>query len=105
MVDVQETPAVEPEETGGDERTGFQIAGALLIVLGWGFGVFLNLLLHASAHPGGRVIGSVRIYTTLGPYAWAILAFGIAVGFFGVALVWLARDAKTGPLRLPGTPY
>jgi hypothetical protein len=105
MVDVQETPAVAPEESGGDERAGLQIAGAVLITLGWGFGVFLNVLLHASARSGGRVIGSIRIFSTLGPYAEAVLGFGLVTGAIGVAFLWLARDVRAGPLRLPGTSY
>jgi hypothetical protein len=105
VTDVQETPAVEPEDEGGDERFGLQIAGAIGIFVGWGIGVFLNVLLHVSAHSGGRLVGWVRVYPALGPYAWAVVLVGLFTGLFGVGLLWAARDSKSGPIRWPGTPY
>jgi hypothetical protein len=105
VTDLQETPAVAPEDEGGNARAGLQIAGAIGIFVGWGVGVFLNVLLHASAHPGGRVIGWVRIFPSLGPYAWAVLLVGLFTGLFGVGLLWVSRDARPGPLRLPGASY
>lgn len=105
MTDLQETPAVAPEDEGGNEKLGFQVAAAIGIFVGWGVGVFLNLLLHASAHAGGRVIGWVRIYPTLGPYAWAVLLVGLFTGLFGLGLLWVARASKSGPVRWPGTTY
>jgi hypothetical protein len=105
VTDLQETPAVEPEDEGGNERAGLQVAGALAIFVGWGLGVFLNVLLHLSAHAGGRVVGWVRIYPHLGPYAWAILLVGLFTGVFGVGLLYVSRDARSAPVVLPGTPY
>ena len=106
MTDLQETPAVAPEDEGGNARAGFVVAGSLLIFVGWGLGVFLNVLLHESAHAGGRVLdGFVRIYPTLGPYAWSLLGLGLFAGVLGVAMIWLRRDETRGPLRLPGTSY
>jgi len=105
VTDLQETPAVEPEDEGGDERAGFQIAGGLFVFLGWGIGVFLNILLHASAHAGGRVVGLWRVYPSYGPYAWAFLIMGVLTGFFGIALLWIARESHPGPIRIPGFPY
>ena len=105
MTDLQETPAVEPEDEGGNERAGFRIAGALFLFVGWGLGVFLNVLLHASAHAGGRVVGFVRIYPAFGPFAWATLAMGIVTGLFGVGLLWISRESNAGPIRIPGFPY
>jgi hypothetical protein len=105
VTDLQETPAVEPEEEGGNERAGLRVAGALAVFVGWGLGVFLNVLLHVSAHAGGRLVGWVRIYPTLGPYAWGVLLLGAFTGIFGVAMIWVSHDAKAGPLHLPGTSY
>jgi hypothetical protein len=105
VTDLQETPAIEPEDEGGNERAGFRIAGAILVFVGWGLAVFLNALLHASAHPGGRVVGFVRISSTLGPFAWATLALGLFTGLFGVGMLWIARESNPGPVRLPGFPY
>ena len=106
MTDLQETPAVAPEDEGGNLRAGFVVAGSLLIFVGWGLGVFLNVLLHASARSGGRVLdGFVRIYPTLGPYAWALLGLGVFAGALGAAMIGLSRSETRGPLRLPGTSY
>jgi hypothetical protein len=103
--DLQESPAVAPEDEGGNERFGLQIAGGLGIFVGWGLGVFLNVLLHASARHGGRVLGWVRIYPTLGPYAWAVLLVGLFTGLFGVGVLWVSRDSPRGAAVLPGTTY
>jgi hypothetical protein len=105
VADLQESPAVEPEDEGGNARFGMQIAGAIGIFVGWGLGVFLNLLLHASARGGSRVVGWVRIYPTLGPYAWSVLLVGLFTGLFGVALLWASRESRSGPVVLPGTTY
>jgi hypothetical protein len=105
VTDLQNTPAVAPEDEGGNERAGLRIAGALAIVVGWGLGVFVNVLLHVSAHPAGRVVGWVRVYPTLGPYAWGVLLLGAFTGVFGIALMWVSQFAKSGPLHLPGTTY
>ena len=105
MTDPQDVPAVAPEDEGGNERAGLRIAGALAVLVGWGLGVFLNVLLHVSAHSGGRVVGWVRVYPALGPYAWGVLLLGLFTGAFGLAMIWVSRDAPAGPLRLPGTSY
>jgi hypothetical protein len=105
MVDLQETPAVPPTDTGGDERIGFQIAGILLIALGWGVAVVGNLLLHHAAGAGGLLLGPVRITSRMGSFAWAAFGFGVFTGIFGVLLLWVARSSPRGPFVLPGYPY
>jgi hypothetical protein len=105
VTDLQNTPAVEPEEEGGNERAGLRVAGALAVFVGWGLGVFLNVLLHVSAHSGGRVVGWVRVYPALGPYAWGVLALGVFTGVFGIAMIWVSQFSKAGALHLPGTSY
>jgi len=105
VTDFSETPAVPPMDPGGDERLGLQIAGAILIVLGFGVGAFLNLLVHFLAGSNGMVIGPWTVSTTLGPYGWALLLFGVATGAIGEAFLILARDARRGPTVLPGFPY
>jgi hypothetical protein len=105
VTDLQNAPAVAPEDEGGNERAGLRVAGALAILVGWGLGVFLNVLLHLSAHSGGRVVGWVRIYPAFGPYAWAVLLLGAFTGVFGAAMIWVSQFAKPGPLHLPGTSY
>lgn len=105
MVDIQETPAVPPMDPGGDERVGYFLAGAILVALGWGFAVLLNLWLHYMAGSGALSFGGHTITSTLGSYAWATLGFGIFVGAFGVVLIALGRTYPKGPLVLPGYDY
>jgi len=105
MVDIHETPAVPPMDPKGDERLGYFIAGALLILVGWIGGVVLNVLLHLLAGSGGMAVGWVRITSTLGPYAWAVVGFGLFTGAIGVVLLALGRGSPRGPLVLPGYDY
>jgi hypothetical protein len=105
VVDLQETAAVPPMDPGGDERVGYFVAGGLLVTIGWGVGVGLNLLLHYMAGGGGMTIAGHTITSTLGSYAWATFAFGMFAGAFGVVLVALGRASPKGPLVLPGYDY
>jgi hypothetical protein len=105
VVDIQETPAVPPMDPGGDTRVGYFLAGAILVVLGWGVGVVLNLVLHYLAGGAGLTFAGHTITSTLGAYAWATFAFGLATGAFGVVLVALGRASPKGPLVLPGYDY
>ncbi|HEV2520617.1 MAG TPA: hypothetical protein VGX00_08425 [Thermoplasmata archaeon] len=104
MADLSETPAVAPEPSGGNDRAGMQIAGALLIVLGFGLGVFTNIYLHAIASATGSPFGPWTIHPILGPYAWATVILGTFSGLVGIGLVWVARGEPKGPVRLPGAP-
>jgi hypothetical protein len=105
VVDLQETPAVPPMDPGGDERAGYLVAGALLIVLGWGFAVVANLLLHYLAGSGSLSVAGHTFTSTLGSYAWATVGFGLFTGAFGVVLLALGRAAPEGPVVLPGYDY
>lgn len=105
VVDVHESPAVPPMDPGGDERLGYYIAGAVLIVLGWVGGVAANLLAHWIAGSGGMTVGWVRITSAMGSYAWAAFAAGLFTGAIGVVLLSLGRTSPKGPLVLPGYDY
>ena len=104
MTDLQNTPAVAPEDEGGNERVGLRIAGAPRLFVGWGLGVFVNVLLHVSAHSAGGSIGWVRVYPTLGPYAWGVLLLGVVHGRLRRRPDLGQRASRrSGPLHLPGT--
>lgn len=105
VVDLQETPAVPPTDYGGDERVGYFVAGAILVVLGWGIAVVLNLVLHYLGGTSGITVAGHTFTSTLGPYAWAALGFGLFVGAFGVVLLALGRGSPKGPIVLPGYDY
>jgi len=105
VVDIHETPAVPPMDPGGDERLGYYLAGGLLIALGWGLGVVVNLALHGLAGSQGMTLGWVRITSALGAYAWGVFAFGLFTGAVGTMLLVLARNSPKGPLVLPGYDY
>ena len=105
MEDLQETPAVPDEPSGGDERIGWTIAGVLAVLAGWVGGVAGNLLAHRLAPPAGWTVGPVWIGPSMGPYAWAVFGLGLGVGAFGVVLLYLASRATRGPFVLPGATY
>ena len=105
MVDIHETPAVPPMDPGGDIRIGYYIAGWILVFLGWGLAVFVNLFLHYLAGSAGTSIAGHVITSTLGPYAWATFGFGVFTGAFGVVLLALGRATPRGPFVLPGYDY
>lgn len=105
VVDIRETPATPPEDYGGDVRIGWEIAGGLLIALGWGMGVVVNVIAHAVAPSAGFVFIWVHIYPTMGDYSLAALGIGLFGGILGVVLWGLGRTSPRGPLVLPGYDY
>ena len=105
VADHQDSPATPPEDYGADQRIGWQAAGATLIVLGWGFGVIVNLCLHAIAPSSGLPLIWVRIFPSLGYYAWAFFGLGLFAGAFGAVLIALGRSEPRGPFVLPGYDY
>lgn len=101
-MDLQETPAVPPSDPGGDVRLGYLGGGGLLVVLGWGVAVALNLLLHLTAPDSGHRVWTVYFGPTMGPYAWATFGLGLLAGAMGVVLLGLGRRSPKGPFVLPG---
>jgi hypothetical protein len=102
---LQETPATPEEPTGGDERIGYFAAGGVLVALGWGLGVVVNLLLHWVARGGAFVLLGVHFGGTMGAYSWAVFGLGLVAGALGVALLALARATPRGKFILPGVDY
>jgi len=105
VVDRAEAPATPPFDPKGDERIGYFVAGGTLIFLGWGLGVVVNLVLHWEARAGSFQIAGVHFGPTLGAYAWAVFALGLAAGAVGAALLAVARGTLRGPFVLPGADY
>lgn len=86
-------------------RLGWFIAGGLLIAVGWGVAVLLNLILHYLAGTAGMTVAGHTFTSTLGPYAWATFGFGLFAGAFGVVLVAFGQTSPRGPFVLPGYDY
>ncbi len=102
MSDLQETPATPDEPTGGDERIGYFAAGGVLIALGWGLGVLVNLLLHWAARSAPFSLLGVHFGAAMGEYSWAVFGLGLVSGALGVALLGVAHGIPRGKLVLPG---
>jgi hypothetical protein len=105
MTDLQETPATPPEDYGGDERAGYLAAGLLLLIVGWGASILLNIVVHAMAPTGGQAFGPFWIYPTWGVYAWGVAVVGFFAGALGAAMLSLGWSMPYQPLVLPGYSY
>jgi hypothetical protein len=105
VTDIDELPAVPPEDRGGDERIGYLAGGILLIVVGWGLGVIANVLVHQMAPASGLVVGPWRIFPSLGVYALGLVGLGTVAGVVGVFMLWLGRHSPRGKFVLPGYSY
>lgn len=105
MTDLQETPATPPVDFGGDARLGMRIAGGLLVVLGWGFGLVVNAMVHYDATSTGTVLWMVRVFPHWGAYAIGVAILGAFTGALGGAMLALSRHEPAGPLVLPGFSY
>ncbi len=103
--DLEERPAVPPRDAGADERYGWFVAGGLLIAVGLGVLVGLNLALHRIATSSGIPLGPFRIFPTIGAFSEASIALGIVAAIVGAALIGYARRSPPGPFVLPGEPY
>jgi hypothetical protein len=105
VVDLQETPAVPPMDSGGDERAGYFLAGATMIFLGWGLGVLVNLGLHMYAPARGISVAGIWFGHVVGTYAWSAVGFGLMSGAIGIGLLLVGQSTPKGRLVLPGTDY
>jgi hypothetical protein len=103
--DINDRPAVPPMDTGADERYGFLLAGAILLLLGWGLLLLVNVALHLTAPSSGTVFGPVHVYPSFGPYAWTSAIFGVGTGLVGLALLYFGWSSPKGKFVLPGQPY
>lgn len=95
-----------PFDPGGDERLGYFVAGGLLIAVGWGVAVGLNVALHALAGAAAPIGWfGLRVGRAWGSEGEAVAIFGALTGAFGAVLVVLGRGSPRGPAVLPGAEY
>lgn len=99
------SPPVPPQDHGGNYRIGWQATGVLCLVVGWLFAIAINLAAHVTAPSGGHRLFGIFVGPSMGPYGWTVLGIGLAVGFFGIVLLHLARTSPPGRFILPGYPY
>jgi hypothetical protein len=87
---------------GGNRRAGFLAGGALLLLLGFGGCMIVNLLLHLSAPLGGCLAlpGGFHVCSGWGWYATTLFALGVLATLVGAGMVWLGLRMPAGPLRL-----
>jgi hypothetical protein len=84
----------------GDRRLGYFAAGSILLALGLGGGLFLNVVLHRLAPSGGLDLLLFRVYPGWSPYATVALGLGVLTSLVGGALLYLGWSSPTGPLSL-----
>ncbi len=89
--------------TDGNQRAGFLAGGTLLLVVGMGGGLVLNLILHGAAPSGGINLGLFRVYPGWSLYDTIVATLGIIASLIGIGMIWFGFDMPAGPLRLPDT--
>ncbi len=87
---------------GGNRRAGFLSGGVLLLILGLGVGILLNLYLHMTAPAGGcQTIGTLlHVCSSWGWYATVVLTLGAFATLVGAGMVGLGLQLPSSPLRL-----
>lgn len=87
----------------GNRRAGYFIAASFLLILGFGVGVALNILVHITAPSQGVRVFFVTVYPYFGWYAVLVLALGVVSAFIGLGMIWLGLNERFGRLSLPDT--
>lgn len=88
-------------DDSGNVRAGFLGGGALLVVLGLGGGLMLNLLLHSFAPSSGIDLFLVKVYPGWSLYASLVAVGGIVASIIGMGMLWVGFDYPPGPIGLP----
>ncbi len=84
----------------GDRRVGYFVAGTILLLVGLGGGILLNVLLHHLAPPGGYGLGLFRVYPGWSAYASVALGLGVLTSLVGGAMLYFGWTTPRGMLRL-----
>jgi hypothetical protein len=85
----------------GNSRFGFFMGGVILVVLGLGCAIILNVILHATAPSGGYDLLWFKVYPGWSWYATVTAIIGVLAALIGSAMVWFGFTDPSGPLSLP----
>ncbi len=83
----------------GDRRVGYFIAGTILLLIGLGGGLLLNVLLHRLAPAEGYGLGLFRVYPGWSAYASVAFGLGVLTALVGGAMLYLGWSTPRGALR------
>jgi hypothetical protein len=87
----------------GNSRLGFFMGGVILIVLGLGCAIMLNVILHAIAPTGGVQLLWFKVFPGWSWYATVAAIIGVVATLVGSGMVWFGFTDPSGPLSLPDT--
>jgi hypothetical protein len=87
----------------GNSRLGFFMGGIILIVLGLGCAIILNIILHAMAPSGGMDFFWFRVYPGWSWYATITAILGVLATLVGSGMAYFGVTDPSGPIALPDT--
>lgn len=87
---------------GGNRRAGLLAGGSLLLVIGMGGAILLNIFLHLLPAVGQceLFVGLLRVCNEWGWYATIVLALGAFATLVGAGMIWLGLQLPVSRLRL-----
>jgi hypothetical protein len=90
------------EVVSGNRRAGLFAAGGVLLFLGMGVAIVLNILLHQLATPTSclNIAGILTICPNWGWGATIVVCLGVFTSIVGVGLLMLGMQLPPAPLRL-----
>ena len=94
-------PAARPG-VGGNRRAGLLAGGAVLLTLGLGVAIILNLLAHLGVPAGScrTLVPGLHICDTWGWYATVVFVLGIFASLVGAGMIALGQQLPASPLRV-----
>lgn len=84
----------------GNARAGYFIAASFLLVFGFGVGIAMNLIIHATAPAQGIKVFFMTVYPTFGLYSIIVFVLGALSTIVALGMIWLGIDKPVGPLTL-----
>ena len=87
---------------GGNRRAGLISGGSLLLLIGMGGGILLNIYLHMVPALGQcqMFLRIMHVCSEWGWYATVVLALGAFATLIGSGMIWLGLQLPSSPLRL-----